>query len=101
MKSKSQVKKGAGKLKKGNGPFSGPLAKALQYESAGNWIAAKSIYRDVIRDSPDHAEANFKLASLLNQERQYALALEHWEKALRAGKTDLFARLGYGLCLFE
>jgi len=78
---------------------SGTLHTARSEQQAGNLARAEKMYRQVLRDQPDHAEARFHLGNVFLQRGELDLAASAYRRALEVqpDHADAHYNLGYAL----
>lgn len=67
----------------GKDSLSAELVSAIKLHEAGDLVAAERLYRGLLQQSPDHADAWHLLGVLASQQGQLQTAHEHISRALR------------------
>ena len=75
----------------GRDPFLQQMVAARQHRDAGNLNQAMACYVQILAQDSDHAEANRKIAALLQDGKQPEKAFDYWEKALAVEPDDVAA----------
>lgn len=73
--------------------------EATTLHRVGALEEAEEIYRDLLRDDPDHANAWHRLGLVLHARREFVAAIEHIEKALAISETNPIHWNNYGAVL--
>ena len=71
------------------------LPRAVDLHRAGNLRDAEMLYRAILRDCPDHPDANHNLGVLAGQTRHFEAALPYLEKAYSANRKQGQYALSY------
>jgi len=61
-------------------------ALALEYIKAGNDVAAKHLFEEILNNHPDYIGSYYHLAKLLERTGQIILAIEWYKKGMEAAK---------------
>ena len=80
-------------------PFAAQLASAAQLAHAGQRAEARLLYGEILAEDPEHAQANFEIATLLQNDGRPGEALEYWPRAVKADGNNSFVRFNYAHCL--
>jgi protein O-GlcNAc transferase len=72
------------------------LDQAIHYHQAGHLARAEQLYRQILRDAPQHADAWHFLGLLLFQMGQGEMAVEHIGKAITLGANHAGVHLNLG-----
>lgn len=82
-------------------PVAEHLAQGREELSRGNLDQAKLHFQRVLKDVPNHAEANHRLAVVADKQQNWPEADRHYRAALRARPNDpnLHSDFGYSLLL--
>ena len=72
---------------------------ARKYRNAGEMREAAVCYAQILAQDPDHADANRKIAAVLQDSEQPERAFDYWEKALAVEPDNVSARFNYARCL--
>jgi len=62
-------------------------ALALEYIKAGNDIAAKNLFEEILNTHPDYIGSYYHLARLLERNGETQLAIHWYEKGMAAAKN--------------
>ncbi len=84
----------------GKATVSERLAKARHYEQAGRLERARSIYRELIADSPERWQSYHRLALVADRQRRHREAAMLYETALRLKPLDARILNDLGYCFF-
>lgn len=79
------------------GLLDGLLDRALQYHQRGEFARAESLYREVLQQDPQHAEALHGLAVLLARQEHYESAAELLQQAITYKPWEVDFHNDYGI----
>jgi predicted TPR repeat methyltransferase len=72
------------------------LAVAMRMHQQGQATAAAEVYKDILRDSPDHVDALHFLAIAMHQKGDHPAALDHLKRVLELAPDHFDARNNRG-----
>lgn len=61
-------------------------ALALEHIKAGNDIAARNLFEEILNDHPDYIGSYYHLAKLLERNGEIQIAIQWYEKGMAAAK---------------
>lgn len=62
-------------------------ALALEYIKAGNDVAARLLFNDILTQFPDYIGSYYHLAKLLERQGELSLAIKWYEQGMEAAKA--------------
>ncbi|MFN7926020.1 MAG: tetratricopeptide repeat protein [Bryobacteraceae bacterium] len=77
------------------------IERAREAEQKEDLASAAAAYREILRIKPGWGSAELNLALVLNSQKQYASALDYFDRALRHDASLGSAHLGRGVALFN
>ena len=72
------------------------LKKALSKHQAGKYAEAKELYQRLLRDNPDHLDANYLLGTLYAEQQNLPKAMEHLARAERINPNSPWVKTNLG-----